>query len=357
MPTKRASGDIVWPTALDRCEGVRKVYLDLNHWIGLARYNKGFSTLDGYEELLSSARSAVADGSTVFPLSGVHYMEMSGIKDPRQRLDLALVMQELSGFAVSLGRSTIMSLETEAGLDRLTGPSSQPFARVPLLGSSAGWACGVRGGLRIGGADGQDHTDEFRTAYGDLYKRMSRDFELHALTGPTDAQADYLRATSIWDPTVAQAHAQRRAQQEREQAARLDKDETWRRGRLRDVMGAWEMTVEVIDGLTEQLIQRSTTVAAAMGERQRIRDFTDGMPTTRMAVGMKTQYHQDGQHRWTANDIHDIDALSVAVPYFDAVLTDQAARQAITVQHLDHDFDTYVPRTAKQLAEWLVATS
>jgi len=47
-------------------------------------------------------------------------MEMSGIKDPRQRLDLALVMQELSGFAVSLGRSTIMSLETEAGLDRLT---------------------------------------------------------------------------------------------------------------------------------------------------------------------------------------------------------------------------------------------
>jgi hypothetical protein len=33
-----------------------------------------------------------------------------------------------------------------------------------------------------------------------------------------------------------------------------------------------------------------------------------------VAISLKTRYHLDGPHQWTTNDIHDIDALAVAVP-------------------------------------------
>lgn len=46
-----------------------------------------------------------------------------------------------------------------------------------------------------------------------------------------------------------------------------------------------------------------------------------------VSVSLKTAYHRDAAHRWTPNDILDIDALASTVPYCDIVITDkQAAR-------------------------------
>ena len=68
---------------------------------------------------------------------------------------------------------------------------------------------------------------------------------------------------------------------------------------------------------------------------------------------MKTAYHRNGQHNWTVNDIHDIDAWAVAVPYCDAVLTDKAARNAVVSTKVDRQAATFMPRTAGDLVEWL----
>jgi hypothetical protein len=47
-------------------------------------------------------------------------------------------------------------------------------------------------------------------------------------------------------------------------------------------------------------------------------------------------YHRNRRYDWKLNDINDIDALSIAVPYSDAVFTDKAARNgAVTSRELE----------------------
>jgi hypothetical protein len=125
------------------------VYLDLNHYIYLARAAAGDPTTPaGYDRLLASCRHAYGAGKAVFPLSGTHYIEMSAILDPAQRKAVAAVMEELSGFRVMLGRATIAELEIEAMLDALLGRTDSGEA-IALLGTSCLWAFGHRGGLTI----------------------------------------------------------------------------------------------------------------------------------------------------------------------------------------------------------------
>lgn len=44
-----------------------------------------------------------------------------------------------------------------------------------------------------------------------------------------------------------------------------------------------------------------------------------------MSVTLKTEYQRDPSHRWTPNDILDIDALSSTVPSCDIVAADKTA--------------------------------
>ena len=77
------------------------------------------------------------------------------------------------------------------------------------------------------------------------------------------------------------------------------------------------------------------------------------MPHHQVAVSLKTRLHRDGQHRWTSNDVSDIDALSVAVAYCDAVFADAAMRSAlVTSKELDR-LNTFLPRKPAELATWL----
>ncbi|MCA0146666.1 hypothetical protein [Blastococcus sp. LR1] len=352
MASEQSGSVMVLPPQIERnFEGRRAVYLDLKDWINLARVAKGLSTPAGYPELLLAARRAVLRGTALFPLSATHYMEMSGIADPAQRRDVASVMEELSGFRVLLGRPSIMRLEIEAALDRIQGLSS-PVDTLALLGRSVGWAYGRRGGLRMG-YDGRDVTSEFEQQ--PWYQEMLRAFERRMLEGLSDAEDASLRLTnSDYQPEFVQQFSEQRARQEREQAARLDAAPRWRRGRLRDVISARELALEWAEALNEAVAQRGMSLDDLFGtDREAIRAFADGMPSNSVVISIKTAYHRNDQHNWTANDIHDIDALAVAVPYCDAVLTDKAARNAVVSTKVDRQAATFMPRTAGELAEWL----
>jgi hypothetical protein len=353
--------DIVWPPRiLQPSRPPALVYLDLNHYIYLARAAAGDATVpSGYGSLLEAARRARGDGRAIFPLSATHYVEMSGIRDPAQRTAVADIMEDLSGFRVLLGRVVIAKLEIEAMLDVLLG-SDTDGVTIPLLGTSVGWAFGMRGGLVVRDADGNDTTAQLRTEMGarefdEFFTRANRTTERALLAGPADEDLPALRANG-YAPELTHHTTETRAQQEREQAGRLDADPRWRRGRLRDVIGAREFAVEWIDQLTRAVMARETTIGqAVLGDRSSIRAFADGMPSNRVAITLKTRYHRDGQHRWTSNDIHDIDALAVAVPYCDAVFTDKAVHNALTASREILPFDTFLPRRPSDLTDWINA--
>lgn len=343
--------EMVLPPQIERnFDGRRAVYLDLKDWILLARADRGQSTPTGYPELLASARRARTADTALFPLSQTHYLEMSGIADPKQRRAVAAVMGELSDIHVLLGRTTIMRLEMEAALDRMQGRPT-PEGTVPLLGRTGLWAYGREGGLRMS-VGGVDLTDQITDA--EAFRLLEREFELRMLEGPSDAEDVLLRQSTEYAPEAVHAIAEKRAEQEREQGARLDADPRWRRGRLRDVVSARELAGEWIDMLTRTLLDRDVSLDDVFGPNgETVREFTEGMPSNRVAISIKTAYHRNGQHNWQVNDIHDIDALAIAIPYCDAVLTDKAARNAVVTMKVDRWSGTFMPRTPGDLALWL----
>ncbi|MBB2495947.1 hypothetical protein [Aquipseudomonas ullengensis] len=71
------------------------VYLDQNKWIELARIKNGKESSDRARQLLAEIDAARQSGF-VFPLSAIHIMEFSRIKDPERRARLGKVMWEYS---------------------------------------------------------------------------------------------------------------------------------------------------------------------------------------------------------------------------------------------------------------------
>ena len=364
LPNGEATGaaeavpGIVWPPrVVQPARPPALVYLDLNHYIYLARTAAGLTTPDGYNDLHRAATAARRQSRAVFPLSGTHYMEMSGILDPAQRTAVAEMMEDLSRFQVLLGRVTIAELEIDAMIAALLG-SASVGQRVDLLGPTFGRAFGMRGGLTIRDTNGNDSSASMREEVGDReYERIMAEaslaFERAMLAGPPDEEIAALRAAG-YAPEKTREVTERRAQQERDLSGRLDQEDKWRRGRLRDVVSASELTHEWIDQITRATMARGTDIGQVVRKDQaRMRAFADGMPSSRVAISLKTCYHRDGRHQWTPNDIHDIDALAVAVPYCDAVFTDKAARNALAASPELRLFDTFLPRKPGELAKWL----
>jgi hypothetical protein len=345
---------LVWPSALRQPpRPPRLVYLDMNHWISLAQAATGHAQGAGHLEALDACRATRSAGVALFPLSGTHYVEMYNIKDPRQRRDVAAVMEELSGFATLASRSTVMVAEVRAALDALIGRQVQTDG-VDLLGFGVGPAFGIRGGLHICDADGRDITDQFAAGGGaPTLAELQLQFERATLAGPADEDLPALSRQG-YDPLAAIKVAEERANQEEEQRSRLDHDSGWRRGRLEDVVAVRELLLELWDIVQRALRERGHAQDDILGDRQSIRRFIRSMPSTEVAVVLKTMRHRDATLQWTANDINDIDAFSLAVPYCDLVVTEKFAHHMLTVSRVTKRMNTVVLRKLTELPRHLV---
>lgn len=105
----RSDVEYVWPPLL-RPTDISIVYLDLNHWIGLAKASVGHPDGDRHRDSLAALRELRQAEQVLLPLGSVHYMEMTRIKSARQRFDIAKVMEELSGFACFMDRTVVNGL-------------------------------------------------------------------------------------------------------------------------------------------------------------------------------------------------------------------------------------------------------
>jgi hypothetical protein len=249
--------DVVWPARLTQpSRPPSLVYLDINHYINLAKVTVGTAPR-GYPELLEACRAARANGRALFPLSSTHCVEISNISSYRQREEVTAVMEELSDFNYLLGRPQIMRLEVEEAIDALLGNDAVGDG-IPLIGQSAFWAFGMRGGLAIQGEEGQEAERRLRYRLGDrrfeqMMAHFNREAERALLTGPDEDQKAELRKDG-YAPERPYQHQEQRAQQEREQANILDQNPESRRQNLRDVMAAREILIELNELIARELI-------------------------------------------------------------------------------------------------------
>jgi hypothetical protein len=77
--------------------------------------------------------------------------------------------------------------------------------------------------------------------------------------------------------------------------------------------------------------------------------FVNDMPTIAVIMALAEANHRTTSREWSKNDIHDIDALSVAVPYCDIVVTEKHAHAQLLKARLEERFHATVLRRLEEL--------
>lgn len=225
------------------------VYLDLNTIIYIAKTLRGDKNVPaGYDQLYEAALRAKAERRAAFPLGESHLWEITKITDPKQRRRLAEVLELLSDFNCLLGRVSIAELEFDAGTARVMGEEPR-LGNMLLLRPTFGQVFGMVGGMNIVDADVRDGAEPVRAGmdsddYFALRSRLNVEVERFMLRGPSDEEMVELRKDPNYRPEVAIASHQSRVEWEVDTERVLKTDPKWRRGRLRDVIGAREIVHE-----------------------------------------------------------------------------------------------------------------
>lgn len=326
---------LVWPSLLEMPpDNMLLVYLDLNHWIGLAQASVGHPKGGAFVEVLEVCRNARSAGTAAFVLSGTIYAEMQKIKDPAQRRNLADVMEELTDLAALVSRVVVMECELSAMLDPFAKYPS-PLRKVPLVGRGVRHAFGLNSGIIIMGPSG-DETARVRERIGpqefDLFMAESvLNMERSVLRGPSDDdETKDLRALG-WNPESPARVTGNRAAQERDLTVILNSEQRWRRGRLRDVVSVRELEIEFQNILPRALGERGLILGDVITNQESARNLVRSMPSTEVSIELKRAWHRNGEREWTVNDIYDIDAMALATPYCDVVVTEKACHHILEV--------------------------
>lgn len=348
-----------WPRTIRKPPAdVRVVYLDLNQWIMLSKAMAGHHDGARYQDALDICVSAVNGGSVVFPLSDSTYGEVAKIGQHRQRRALREVMETLSDYYVVMSRPDIAAHEVECLLDDVLGPSQSPVNTMDYLDRGVARAFGMVGGFRVYDESGTDTTEQLRAAYPDgpeafdaLVSATELMLQRSVLDGPATAEEETELRKRGWKPGGASHVAEKRMLQEVEQAARFStSDLRWRKDRIRDVITLRELLIELDDTLSRGLADRGADLGDLGSTIEDRRDMFDSLPSLDVAVTIKASYHRNLSHRWTVNDIYDIDAMGSTVPYCDIVVTDRAVASHIRRAHLDLRLGTRVLSNLDELA-------
>jgi hypothetical protein len=352
----------IWPATLHLSPRPPKlVYLDLLHWVSLAKANCGHPQGVDYQDVLQACSAAVATGKALFPISDSIYMEIAKIGQYRQRRDLREVIELVSRYSVVTSRVVIAQHEVEALLDKFVGPSPEPINAMSYLDWGVARAFGMVGGFRIKAeATGEDVTEEVRAKHPEgpeAFDRTLADAELgfnrSSLDGPTPGEEEEQLRALGWKPRAGHEVTLRRAAQELEQVARFDENPEWRSRGLRDVIAVREIAIEINEMLWRGLKSRGVELEQAFPEVEETRRAFSRMPSFDVSVSLKTAYHRNPEHHWKPNHIQDIDALSSTVPYCDIVVTDREAASHLNQEGVARRFGTVVLASLEDLAAQL----
>jgi hypothetical protein len=336
------------------------VYLDLNHWVSLAKVVAGHPDGPRYGEVFDHLCQLEAAGQAVFPISDSLIMEISKIQQYKQRRDLRDTIEILSGYKVLTSRSVVAAHELEAILDERLGPSATPVNTMTYLDWGVLRAFGKAGDLRVWDERGVDVTEVTRqqfdggpSAFDALVESAQWLLQRKVLAGPEPGEEENELRSLGWDPQSTVGLGIDRAEQESEQTVRFAANPNLHRGRIRDAVSARELIIELHERFARGLADRGVDGSEFLTGPSEARPFFDAMPSFDVAVSLKTALHQNLHHQWTANDIHDIDALGSAVPYCDVVVTDKAMAATLRTAGLDSRLNTLVLARLEDLPDAL----
>lgn len=299
------------------------VYLDQWVWIRLAKANAGNPTDPADLDLLDSLKSAANDG-VAFPLSATHYEETGRILDPAQRKNISRVMAPIAMGRTIRHRPDLVRHQLLVALHELIGRPAFPPPPPRALGIGVHWAFrGIEGFVTVVDADGVSLHSVSRN----WVRRLNQYCEFELIAGPADAAIPDLIKDGYVMPRDHESARGNRLEWEQQFAAAAA---TVSREVLRVELLARELTHEYGEAfvtiLNEYKLAFNAVVHGTESQRRkRMVQFGELVPTLAIAANMKLEIFRDTGREWTWNMLRDIDALSIAIPYCDVVVTDRDA--------------------------------
>ena len=355
MNSGRVDRNYVWPHTLRvPARPPQLVYLDLNHWINLSRAFSGHRDGEKHKDILDFCLKSVERKTAVF------YIEIQKTGDYQKRCNLREVIERLSQYMVVLPRHIVAAHESEAVWDQIIGPNSRPINDMNYLDRGVLRSVGLEGGIRIMSSNNEDITTEFRRSYVDgpevfdeKVSEVMLEFERQMIEGPSPEEEEDFRKSG-YSPEVTLEQYEQEAEHEAELVGLLDDEPKWRNDRLYDVVSARELLFHINHiskrGCIERGINSLDEVFHSVGDP---RAAFGSMPSFDASVTLKTFLHKNAKHRWSNNDIYDIHALAITLPYCDIVVTDRAMAARAVQSKLAGNLKTIVLHRLSDLHQYL----
>jgi hypothetical protein len=306
------------------------VYLDQWVWIRLARAAKGAPQEASDLRVLAAVQDA-AEGGVAFPLSTTHYIETSKIKDPRQRFDLARAMASISHCRTLRARKVLLRHQMLYAMHLTFGrPAFRP--KPPeVLGTGIRWAFdGEPGHGVLRRKDGTPVDPATIDGMPALLRKANQLAEMTILAGPDDEEIGELREQYGYRP---EAFTEIEATRLAWEASYVDilTEHPASKAELRVRLQARELLNEHQAMFQELVREYHINLDREIPydpdrpnvSRRYMVAFADAMPTMRIAVDLKVELFRGAAKPWSINTVHDIDALSMAVPYCHVVVPDR----------------------------------
>jgi hypothetical protein len=298
------------------------VYLDLNHYINLAKDVKS-----GGGRVTARIRKLVDDGVAVFPVSIGHLMEISAIGRPDQRQDLADTIRSIANGYVLRPLDEVMYLEVLSRVATHYG-KPQDFGPQSVL------------------------TKGFVKAAGKVKIDFSpwREIDL-AKSAVAEAQFDKIISDdAILNEMVASYHPKIAAGSTEHLAivAAVESDRKLNAGKSVETMRH-----ECLQGLSKKFIGLVFRACADLGLSEPemfasppkhfwAPDYMATIPTINCWSKLNTLLYRNPSVDVKVNHLYDFAHLAVAIPYSGVVVTDAEMTHTITTNKVHSEYGTVV---------------
>jgi hypothetical protein len=314
-----------------------RVYLDQLHWVSLARAATDHPAGRNFKRILKAVGDAVDIGKASFPISSHHYYENHKQHDVRRRHHMASVMAGVSQYDTIASLHDVLPGELD---DALHARFGRPQLTRPVLafGSGVEHAFGAtRSVLPI--PDGLDLA---------LKERIYAAIQFAMLGGDTTplglVPSQLPSAFSLFDEYFRSSRQRLNDLAVAGRIARRDVGRKLAAGALLDI----------IDPLNDALRLAKVTFEEfeALGESGWI-EFIHDLPSRDVHLELLQLRHRNPQKAWDANDLTDVSALAIAVPYCDVVVTERLWADLVKRARLDKKYNTVVLANLNDLVDLL----
>lgn len=278
------------------------------------------------------------------PLSAVHYMETYQRPTSRQRL--AALMAELSRFHAIAGPPDVLPAELDAYLHKRYGKPTEPRP-LRVFGRGVAFALGAD----LPSFRTRDDVPWPSGARAQFEWAANEALELLMLSGPPDHVP-----IPGWDENKGYREFGER-QLAHEQALRqaLVQNGPATPKKVHDFVAATEL-LDIREPLNEALQHAgiTNTESPDLDTAEGLTALLHALPSRDVIFDLRRLRHADGQARWEANDLNDLGALSVALPYCDIVVTEKQWRHLACQAGIPDRYNTVVLDNLGSLPQHLV---